>query len=179
VLPLERRRPPASPTGRRGIAARVAVGIAAATAVAAGATAFLVSDEMSRQEERLDRVAASVAHEGMRRAAEAAASDPRARTLTLATRGSRGSAMVVAMPGGDAFLMATGIPRLEHGRTYQLWAVTGEDGAPMVPAGLLGRSFDVAAFHVPEGTRGFVVTEEGDPGVAQTDAPPVLEGSFT
>jgi len=178
VLPLERERG-APGRGRRGVAAKVAVGIAAASAVAAGVTLVVVSDEMSRQEERLHRVAASVAHDGVRRAAEAAAADPRARTVRLQAAEGEAGATVVTMPDGEAFLMAHGVPRLAPGRTYQLWAVTGAPATPtVVSAGLLGRSFDVAAFHAPEGARGFMVTDEASPGAVHGDATPVLEGHF-
>jgi hypothetical protein len=164
---------------KRGIAGRVAVGIAAASAVAAGITAFVVSDEMSQQEERLERVAASVAHQGMRSAAEAAAADPRARTADLQAARGPTRAKVVTMPDGTSFLMASDVPRLRPGRIYQLWAVVGDEPRPpMVPAGLLGRSFDVAAFHAPGDTVGFMVTEEAAPGVEHTRARPVLEGHY-
>jgi hypothetical protein len=83
------------------------------------------------------------------------------------------------MPDGTSFLMAKEVPRLDPGRIYQLWAVVGDEpDPPMVSAGLLGRSFDVAAFHAPGDTRGFMVTEEAAPGVEHTDAPPVLEGHY-
>jgi Anti-sigma-K factor rskA, C-terminal/Anti-sigma-K factor RskA, N-terminal domain len=166
--------------GRRGLAGRVAIGIAAASAVAAGITAFIVSDEMSRQEKRLERVAASVAHQGMRRAAEAAVADPRARTVNLRAASGSTRAKVVTMPDGTAFLMATDVPRLAPGRIYQLWAVVGDEPhPPMVSAGLLGRSFDIAAFHAPGDTVGFMVTAEAAPGVDQTHATPVLEGHYS
>ncbi|HEY8215975.1 MAG TPA: anti-sigma factor [Acidimicrobiia bacterium] len=179
VLPLARTRTASGRRGRRGVAARVAVGIAAASAVAAVVTAIAVSDEMSRQEERLDRVAASVAHQGMEHAAEAAAADPRARRASLDGAKGAGSAMVVTMPDGTSFLMAKHVPRLERGRIYQLWAIVGDaPDPPMVSAGLLGRSFDVAAFHAPGDARGFMVTDEAAPGVEHTDAAPVLEGFY-
>jgi anti-sigma factor RsiW len=171
---------PATARRGRGIAARVAVGIAAASAIAAGITAFVVSDEMSQQEERLERVAASVAHQGMRSAAEAAAADPRARTVDLQAASGAMRAKVVTMPDGTSFLMATDMPRLAPGRIYQLWAVVGDEPhPPMVSAGLLGRTFDVAAFHAPGDTVGFMVTEEAEPGVEKTHADPVLEGHYT
>ena len=75
VMPFDTAARP-SPRRRRGVATKVAIGIAGASAIAAGITAVVVSDEMSRQEERLDRVAGSVASDGMHRAAEAAAADP-------------------------------------------------------------------------------------------------------
>jgi hypothetical protein len=180
VLPMHPAGRATTRRARRGVGARVAVGIAAASAVAAGVTAVVVSDEMSRQEQRLDRVAASVAQQGMHRAAEAVAADPRARTARLAGARGQGSAMVVTMPDGTSFLMAKDVPRLARGRIYQLWAVVGDaPDPPMVSAGLLGRSFDVAAFHAPGDVRGFMVTEEAAPGVEHTDATPVLEGHYT
>jgi len=179
VLPLAPGAERAPRRRGRGIGTRVAVAIAAASAAAAVVTAVVVDHEMSRQEERLDLVAASMAHDDMRRAAEAAATDPRARTLRLDAASGRGSAMVVTMPGGDSFLMAHDIPRLAPGRTYQLWAVTGDATRPtMVSAGVLGRTLDVAAFHAPEGARGFMVTAEPASGVVHTDATPLLEGHF-
>jgi anti-sigma-K factor RskA len=168
-----------SPRRRRGMAAKVAIGIAAASAVAAGVTAVVVSDEMARQEQRLDRVAGSVANDGMHRAAEAAAADPRSRTVRLVAGRGSGSATVIAMPDGAAFLMARDMERLGPDRTYQLWAITGDpDGPKVVSAGVLGRSLDLAAFRAPDGATGFMVTDEATPGVVTTAAEPVLEGHF-
>ncbi len=168
-----------SPRRRRGVATKVAIGIAGASAIAAGITAVVVSDEMSRQEERLDRVAGSVANDGMHRAAEAAAADPRSRTVRLVARRGSGSATVIAMPDGAAFLMARDMEHLGPDRTYQLWAITGDpDGPEVVSAGVLGRSLDLAAFQAPEGATGFMVTDEATPGVVTTAAKPVLEGHF-
>jgi hypothetical protein len=179
VLPLERPSRRETRGSRRGVAAKIAIGIAAASAVAAGVTVFVVDDEMSRQGHRLDQVAASVSHEGMRRAAEAAAANPEARTLRLDASSGRAGAMVVTMPGGDSFLMAHGIPRLGPGRTYQLWAMTGDATAPtMVSAGVLGRWFELASFHAPEGAHGFMVTEERGSGAVHAHSEPLLEGHF-
>ncbi|MEX2256260.1 MAG: anti-sigma factor [Acidimicrobiia bacterium] len=182
VLPLDRERRGASRVSRRGrqrFAVKVAVGIAAASAVAAGVTAIVVSDEMSRQEERLDEVAARVERQDMRQAAEAAAADPHARTAMLEGSGGGAGGMVVAMPSGEAFVMAHGLPELAAGRTYQLWAVSGDPASPTpVSAGLLGRSLAVAAFHAPDGARGFLVTEEVAPGAVRMHGSPVLVGSF-
>jgi anti-sigma-K factor RskA len=164
---------------RRGLGAKIAVGIAAASAVAAGVTAVVVNDEMSRQEDRLDRVAASVTHDGMRRAAAAAAADPRSRTARLVSSAGDASATVVAMPDGQGFLMGHAVPRLDAGQTYQLWAITGApESTAMVPAGVLGRDLELAAFRVPEGARGFAITAEHVPGVPTTAGAPVLEGHF-
>jgi hypothetical protein len=180
VLPIEAGRTRRRQRPSRGLVTKVAVGIAAASAVAAGVTAVLLTDEMSRQEDRIDEVAASVAHEGMRSAAAAAAADPRSRTLRLDSSTSRATATVVSMPDGTAFLIGHDVPRLDAGRTYQLWTMTGDPAAPdLVPTAVLGRSVDVAAFHAPEGSLGFMVSEERAPGTTTPEQAAMLEGHYS
>ncbi len=179
VLPLEPARAARAERSNRGLVAKIAVGIAAASAVAAGVTAVVVSDEMSRQEDRLDEVAASVAHDGMRSAAEAAVADPRSTTLRLASPTTGATATVVAMPDGTAFLMGHGVPHLDEGRTYQLWSITGDPAAPdMLPTAVLGRSVDVASFHAPEGSLGYMISEERAPGVPAPGTEALVKGMY-
>ena len=177
VLPLDQARTERS--RRRGFGGRVALAIAGASAAAALVTAVVVSSQMSAQEDRLDRVASSVEHDGMRRAAMGALADPRARTVRLKALDGAGSATVVSMPDGGGFLMAHDVARLAPGRTYQLWAMTGDPGTPvLVSAGVLGRDLDVTAFHAPASARGFVVTEEAEPGVVTATDHVMLSGEF-
>jgi hypothetical protein len=179
VLPLATARAERNERLNRGLVAKVAVGIAAVSAVAAGVTAVLVSDERSRQEERLDEVAASVAHEGMASAAAAAATDPRSRMLELESP-TGASATVVALPDGTAFLMGHDVPTLSRDRTYQLWTMTGDPAAPEVSSvAVLGRSLGVAAFHAPDGSLGFMVSDEPARGAPALDHEVVLEGHFS
>ena len=168
VLPLRRRR----------TAFRITAGIAAASVAAAAITAVVLSDKMARQDDRLEAVARGMEHDGMRRAAIAAMADPRARTLYLeSTDGD--AATLVALPDGEGFLMSADLPRLPEGRTYQLWAMTGDDPTPaMVSAGVLGRDVELAAFHAPPEAWGFAITEEDDSGGVQPHGHHVLEGSF-
>ena len=178
VLPLDRAR--AERTRRRGLGGRVALAIAGASAAAALVTAVVVSNQMSDQEDRLERVASSVEHDGMRRAAMGALADPRARTVRLVAPDGAGSMTVVSMPDGDGFLMAHGVDRLAPGRTYQLWAMTGDPGPPgLVSAGVLGRDLDIAAFHAPASAHGFVVTEEAEPGALTSTGHVLLAGEFS
>jgi anti-sigma-K factor RskA len=182
VLPLDQAR--TERTRRRGLGGRVALAIAGASAAAALVTAVVVSnqmsDQMSDQEDRLDRVASSVEHDGMRRAAMGALADPRARTVRLVAPDGAGSVTVVSMPDGGGFLMAHGVQRLAPGRTYQLWAMTGDPGPPgLVSAGVLGRDLDIAAFHAPASAHGFVVTEEAEPGALTSTGHVLLAGEFT
>ncbi|MCJ7439526.1 MAG: anti-sigma factor [Acidimicrobiia bacterium] len=177
VLPLDQARTERS--RRRGFGGRVALAIAGASAAAALVTAVVVSSQMSAQEDRLDRVASSVEHDGMRRAAMGALADPRARTVRLKALDGAGSATVVSMPDGGGFLMAHGVARRARGRTYQLWAMTGDPGTPgLVSAGVLGRELDIAAFHAPASAHGFVVTEEAEPGAPTATGHVMLAGEF-
>ncbi len=179
VLPLAPARAARNGRPGRGLVVKVAVGVAAVSAVAASVTAFLLTDEMSRQEERLDEVAARVADDRMRSAAAAAATDPRARMLELESSASDMTATVVTMPDGSGFVMGHHVPRLAADRTYQLWALTGDPANPdMLPTAVLGRSVDVAAFHAPEGCLGFMISDEAAPGSSTPSAEKLLEGSY-
>ena len=180
VLPLASAR---AARNRRGIGMRVAAAVAAASAAAAAVTAFVITDEMSQQEERLALVEARVSHTDTRRAAMAAMANPEARMVYLEPRdaGSARSAgaTVVAMPDGDAFLMVEDLPKLAPGRTYQLWAMTGDHGAPtLLSTAILGRRVDVVAFHAPDGSLGFLITDEVAPGATSPVRPSVLAGEF-
>ena len=130
VVPFESSAARATERGSRGLVAKVAVGIAVASAVAASLTVVLVKDEMSRQDEQLDEMAASVAREGVQSAAAAAAADPHATTLRLDSPTSTASATVVTMPDGTGFLMGHDVPRLDAGRQ-----VGHRRGAPQPRAG--------------------------------------------
>jgi hypothetical protein len=164
------------PSGRRRLAVRATAALAAASAAAAAITAVVLSDEMAEQEHRLESVAQSVREDGMRRAATAAMADPRARILELSSPAGA-AATLVAMPDGEAYLVAVRLPRLARGRTYQLWAMT-DGGASVVSAGVVGRDVEAAALHVPAGVEGFAVTAEDAPGADRPHHPMVLEGWF-
>lgn len=192
VLPFDRPIPQPEPSrtrrgrgigvrgvGVRGLGVKVALGVAAASAAAALVTVVVVSDQMSEQEERLDQVASSVEHDGMRRAAMGAMADPDARTVQLAAGDGSATATVVTLPGGAGFLMGHGVPTLAPGHTYQLWAMTGDASAPgLVSAGVLGRDLDIAAFRAPESAYGFLVTEEAAPGAISASDHRMLVGEY-
>jgi hypothetical protein len=175
VLPLDAARARRRPAGRRSGFARATAVAVAASAIAASATYAILDNQMSRQEDRLEQVAQSVTEEGTRRAADAAAADPSARTVELASVDGHRHATIVTMPDGTGYLMRHNLPTLPEGRTYQLWALTGTPGDErLVSAGVLGRSFGVAAFRGPDRTLGYAVTEERAPGVVQSRQHPVV-----
>jgi hypothetical protein len=163
---------------RRGLAMRVAAGIAAASAAAAAITVVVVSQEMSDQDHRLTAVERGIERTRMRDAAAAAMADPRARTLQLESAAGA-TATLVTMPDGAGYLMVDGLPHLSRDRTYQLWAMIGDSATPkMLSSGVLGPAIDVIAFRAPRGALGFALTDERAPGAVRPWARHVLEGHF-
>jgi hypothetical protein len=82
---------------------------------------------------------------------------------------------VVLTQSGSGFVVTHQLPALPGGRTYQLWAVTGEQ---KISLGLLGSDPRLAPFSVA-GNRpvdAFAITAEHAGGVVQTANTPVVEG---
>jgi hypothetical protein len=162
---------------RRRIAARVAAVAAGLVVVASIAVSAVLHGEMDDQQARLDRLSASMTHDGVARAAHAATMDPAARMATLASADGTRHARIVTMPDGTGYFMEHNLPALGSGRTYQLWAMTGSRDTPtFVSVGVLGRRPDVTAFRTAGSPMGFIVTVEPMPGVVQPDHPAMLEG---
>jgi anti-sigma factor RsiW len=162
---------------RRRLLTRAGAVAAGLVVVAAVGVTAVMHDEMDDQQTRLDRLSASVAHQGVARAAHAATMDPDSRVAMLASADGSRRAKVVTMPDGTGYFMEHNLPPLAAGRTYQLWVLTGSRATPsMVSVGVLGRRPDVTAFRTAASPMGFVVTVEPAPGVVEPDHPPMLEG---
>jgi hypothetical protein len=165
----------AAPSRRRpwfvGIAAALALVVAVGVGVVAGG-------RLDDQDQRIDRLAVGMEARSMERAALAASMQPGARTAQLAAAGDATmTAEVVVTPDGHGYFMTDAMPRLPAGRTYQLWALMGDEtGSPAVSVGGMGREPTVMAFTADAGVTGFVVTEEDAPGVARSDRLPMLQG---
>jgi hypothetical protein len=156
VIPLDERR-------RRRAFLRIGAGIAAASAAAAAITAVAVV-ETTDPDMPL---------------AEMATGMDNARTVRLTSSDDEMTATILTMPDGAGFFMSEDLPRLEQGRTYQLWALTGDPDEPdMVSAGVLGPAVEVVAFHGPEDAMGFAVSEEDASGAAQPSDDLMLKGRF-
>lgn len=164
---------------RRSRALRIGAGVATASAIAASITFVVLDRQMSDQEQRLEALAETVNRRGTESAAAAAAVDPASSTLELASSDGVWHATVVSMPDGTGYLVRSNLPKLPAGRVYQLWAMTGSHEDPTkVSAGVLGPTFDVAAFRGPADAIGFVVTDEAAPGVAKSRASAVVAGEM-
>lgn len=179
VVDLAARReaaPPAKVQRRRpwlvGIAAALALVIAVSMGVFAGT-------RIADQDERIDQLAVGMEKRAMERAAFAATMEPDARTAELAAADGHMMAKVVVTADGHGYFMADAMPALPAGRTYQLWAVMGDEpGSAVVSAGVMGREPGVMAFTTDAGVMQFVVTEEQSPGVARSVQPAMLSGSL-
>jgi hypothetical protein len=163
--------------GRRRLATRVAAVAAGLVVVASIGVTAVLRGEMDDQQARLDRLSASVAHDGLARAAHAATMAPGSRVAMLTSADGAQRAKVVTMPDGTGYFMEHNLPALSAGRTYQLWVLTGSRATPsMVSVGVLGRRPEVTAFRTAASPMGFVVTVEPTPGVVEPDHEPMLEG---
>jgi hypothetical protein len=88
-------------------------------------------------------------------------------------------AKVVLTTDGHGYFMSDAMPELPRGRTYQLWAVMGDEpGSAVVSAGVMGRAPAVMAFTTDAGVTQFIVTEERAPGVERSDRPAMLIGEI-
>jgi anti-sigma-K factor RskA len=92
--------------------------------------------------------------------AAAALDDPDAAVLTLrAGATGEGDAVgeVALLPGGQGYVVTTGLPELGDDEAYQLWMLP-EAGADPVSSGLVVDG--VAAFHLPPGAAGVALSRE-------------------
>jgi hypothetical protein len=129
------------------------------------------------QDRRLDDVASPSVSD----LADGASRDPDARTLTLASADGSVQAEVVWLPDGTGYLVDDNLAALPDDKTYQLWAVTGDDPATArtISAGVLGSNPRVTSFQFDGPVQSFLVTEEDAPGVATTRNTPLLAGSVS
>ncbi len=131
-------------------------GLAAAAVIAAvaviGATAL-----------RSDRASVDDAY-------ASAVTAPGAEVVALATPGGEPvAASITLLPDGVGYFDAD-LPPLGGDRTYQLWAIVGDQ---VISAGVFGPDPDVAPFRVTGEIAGFAITEEVAGGVAVSSNPPL------
>ena len=162
--------------------ARPARGWLAAVAAAVLTVTGILGVQVWRQQDRIDRLerqAASLRADALRRAATDAARRAEARTVELRSPDGRLAARVVYLPDGTGFFRSGNLLPLGPQRTYQLWALVGDPQRPtVISAGVLGNRPGLAPFHFTGPVVGFVVTEEAAPGVVSSSNPALLAGTF-
>lgn len=181
----EREDPPAEPAPdapvvdlavrRRDRAARIGAGLAAAGLLVVG----LLGVQVARQERQFDALTNAFDREEVAQAAAVARQSPGARNLTLHSSLGDRAVNVVLLPDGTGYVMESNLPELRADRTYQLWALTGDEAAPRaISVGVLGREPATVAFRSSGPVVGFAVTEEEAPGVVASEQQPVVAGTF-
>jgi anti-sigma-K factor RskA len=129
--------PSAGATRRR----RTLLTTAGAVAVAAAAVAAVLGIGLVRADNRVDNLQSVQAAPSS--AVTAALNTPGHRVVTLDSSTHAAQAKVVVLPSGQGYLVSSSLPSLDKGRTYQLWAI---EGNQPISLGLLGGSPGQAAF---------------------------------
>lgn len=179
VVDIERARssagatPAPGPTdGRR---RRTAVLVAVATLAAALAIVVgILSSKVVSLDNRVTALSNGIIAGGVKAQVAAAESDPNSVTIDLSSTGASWSAKVVAVPGGQAFLLPGVMPSIQRGRTFQAWA---EVGGKFVSLGVLGRSPGDVALQLQPGMTAILVNTEPQGGSPQPTTRPLLSGT--
>ncbi|MDQ6928427.1 MAG: anti-sigma factor [Actinomycetota bacterium] len=158
VVPMRRRR-----------YQRFAVAAASIAAVAIGALGVRIVE----QDQRIEHTQSALEDRTVLAAALAAQGDPSARRADLRSGDGKVLAHAVLTRDGTGYLWSDGLPALSPARTYQLWAVIGNEP---ISAGLLGATPRVAPFRASGPVVGLAITEEGASGVGVSHNQPVVSG---
>lgn len=165
---------PAVPMVRRLGGSRVPR-IARSTALVAAAAAIVIvalGFQVREQGQRIDDLATELAagDAGFTRAMA-----ERDTTMVELAGLEDGYVPVAVTADGRAWLLATDLPALDEGRTYQLWGAAGEE---LVSIAVLGRDPGVISFDVT-GYALLAITEEAAPGVVTSANPPIVAGEVS
>jgi anti-sigma-K factor RskA len=120
----------------------------AAIAVAAAAVAIVLGIGLVRADNKVSNLQSAQAAPSAAVTAALATPGHRVITLDAGTHGQQ--AQVVVTPSGQGYLVSSTLPALTKGRTYQLWAI---EGNQPISLGLLGGSPSHAAFTMAGSTR--------------------------
>ncbi|MEY3362408.1 MAG: hypothetical protein RL531_2127 [Actinomycetota bacterium] len=160
---------------RRSIAMRVMTGLAAAALVLVA----LLGLEIDRQGRQVAELTSALDRNAIESAAALAARTPGVRTTEMRSQIGGRSARVVLLPDGSGFVTDSNLERLPADRTYQLWALVGDEGDPTaISAGVLGNSPSTVPFRFSGSAFGFAITDEVRPGVVSSSQAPVVVGTF-
>ena len=157
------------PTRRRSAAMWVK---GVASAAAAAMFIWLAADVVD-QRQQLERVAGSVKEANLGGAAAAALVHPDARRVGLVSPEGSLRAEAVVLPDGRGYVVTDNLKPLAASRTYQLWALGGEEP---ISAGVLGSDPGVVAFTASPQLTGLAITEEEAGGAVTPTLPPSLVG---
>lgn len=155
---------------RRSVPARA---LAALAAVAAAVIAVL-GVQIERMDDRQDQLASALQSSGLDKAVQAALLDESARRVDLRSDDGVTFVRAVVRDSGAAYLVENNLPPLPADRTYQMWAIAGDQP---VSVGVLGTDPEVSAVQIAgTGVTVLAVTAEPAGGVAAPSSAPVVKG---
>ncbi len=168
---LEEPSPPrlAVPKAMRWSPSRLGMALAAAASIVFA----VMGVRLIQQEQRLDTLTAAIEQQSIGDVAQNALADPDATLLSLQSPDRSTFARVVILPDGSGYLTSDNLSGLPADKTYQLWALRGEE---KISLGLLGNDPAVSAFRSVSGAAGFAITIEQAGGVELTKANPIVFG---
>lgn len=158
--------------GDRSWQTRALVPLAAVAAAVIGVLGFQVVEQGNKLDEQGEQIEAMAAEDGLSRAFQAAIGAPDAQLVDLRSTDGEHEVRAV-MADGEGYVHAGGLPPLPEGKTYQLWADTGD---ARISLGVLGARPEVVSFPVSDGVLGLAITAEDGSGVVVSDEPPVVYG---
>lgn len=158
VIPIRHRRTP-----------RLAIAAASVAAIALAALGV----RMVEQDKRITSTQSALEDRTVLTAALAAQGEPGARRVDLRSGDGKVLAHAVLTRDGTGYLWSDGLPDLSPARTYQLWAVIGNEP---ISAGLLGGAPRVAPFRASGRVVGLAITDEAASGVTASGNRPVASG---
>ena len=144
-----------------------------ALATAAAAVTAVLGTVVVRQEQRVDRITATMKQRGLEQAAASADADRRAQRVSLRSDDGSVYAQTAIQENGTGFLVRHNLPPLGEGRTYQLW---GSVGNRNVSLGVLGQAPGVVSFNVSGDVTTVAITEEEGGGSVFPTSRPVVRG---
>jgi hypothetical protein len=162
--------PPAG-ARRRTVVLGAVVALAAALAIVVG----VLSSKVVNLDNRVSALSSGILAGGVKAQVAAAESEPGSVTLDLTSTNSRWSAKVVAVPGGQAFLLPGAMPTISAGETFQAWAVV---GGKYVSLGVLGRSPGDVALQLQPGMSRLLVNTEPEGGSPQPTTEPLIAAAL-
>jgi hypothetical protein len=161
---------------RRRRAIRGALAVLAAAVVV---VAVVLGVQVGNLHHQLDQSRSS----SLAQAEQAALASPGTRQIRLTPPTGSGkvattAVTVVLADSGAGFVVTHDLPALPREKTYQLWAVTGEQ---KISLGLLGSHPEIASFSVASNlpVDAFAITAEHAGGAVQTANSPIVEGAVT
>jgi len=153
---------------------RALAGLAAAAVILVVA---LMAGVLVNQRSQIDDLEGEVAGASEQDSVLALLEAPGTQVVSLHSEDGVAEARAVVGDDGDSVLLASGLPDLADGRTYQLWGLP--DGREsMVSLGVLGADPGQSEFHVEGGITTLAITEEPGGGSTQPSSEPLVTGAL-